>query len=662
MAVGVAAAVGTSANAGPTGISPAAWTRSHDGPQRYPGIAVIPSVPITMSDGTVLRADVYRPADAANRPVDTKLPVIVNMTPYNKLITMLAEVFYNFPVLQPTITNLLGMLSLRGTPISGAEEITKMLSGGLPSVFSVDQKLVRSGYTQVVVDVRGTGTSQGVWQVFGPREQKDTLEVLNWARHRPYSNGKLGMSGYSYSAINQMQAAAKRPKGLEAIFPAAPMTDIVADVVAPGSGFGAGFLGLWLTLVNSAKFIPDFPSLLRGQFDVKALVQRLQNPAVFFDAYLQGLFAPTVGSLTGAAKDLVSINSTYRKALYTDAAKIDIPTFVTGGWHDLFTNMEWRTLSQLSGLTSDKKKLIMGDFMHITGGWDQNRRGAPPAMDVLQKAWFDKWLKGVDNGIDRYRPATSHQIGGGWVQSDQFPRPGQEHRRLYLTPRRSGTSPTSVRDGSLSDRPTRTAAKWTVAPGITTLCSNDATRDQTGLPLPIDACSQDNRIAERGALTFTSPKVARTTSVNGPLNVHLRTQVDARDGFFSVVASDVAPDGSSHVISTGSMTVSVRDQLVPSKSGYAPNGDLTDPYYALDAYSLKPVKPGAITTLDVGLLGTDALLKPGHRLRVSVYALNAPRAVSFGPISHASQLKPEHILLDPHAPSWITVPSNRPIG
>ncbi|GAA3947828.1 CocE/NonD family hydrolase [Gordonia caeni] len=234
-----------------------------------------------MSDGVVLRADVYRPADRHNRPTKDETPVIVNMTPYNKLVSMIATTATNIPHLSKPVIDFLASINLSGTPISGTEQLLKVVRGGMVSSLSMDPKLVRSGYTQVVVDVRGTGTSQGKWQVFGPRERKDTLEVLKWARDRSYSNGHLGMSGVSYSAVNQLQAAVDGAEGLEAIFPVAPMTDIVSDVVAPGSGFGAGFLGLWLFAVNGSKMIPDLPSLLRGRFDPQWLSDRVADPAVF---------------------------------------------------------------------------------------------------------------------------------------------------------------------------------------------------------------------------------------------------------------------------------------------------------------------------------------------------------------------------------------------
>ncbi|WP_353961349.1 CocE/NonD family hydrolase [Antrihabitans cavernicola] len=644
------------------GLNPPQWTATQDGPPKYPGVAIEPSVSIRMADGTILKGDVYRPADTSGRATTDKNPVIVNITPYNKLISIVADWGLHIPVLTPAVLDFINSLNFTGTPISGIRQFQDMIRGGMISSFGVDRKLVQSGYTQIVVDARGTGTSDGTWQVFNDIEQHDTLDVLAWARNQPYSNGKLGMSGVSYSAINQLQAAAKQPAGLDAIFPVEPMTDIVHDVVAPGAGLGVGFLSLWLSLVNGLNKVPDLQGLLRGQFDQAWLDSRVKDPLVFFNQLSEAIAAPTVQSLSPNTRELIQVDSSLRKAYLTAASNVKTPAMVIGGWNDIFTNAEWRALDQLSGLSADKKKLIMGTGYHVTPGADMGNSGQPPRIDVLQRAWFDKWLKGIDNGIDRYSPATINIFNGGWVQADSFPLPGQQYRRLYLNSDRSGTAPGAVADGSLAATKPVTAAKWTVAPGLSTICSNDAARDSTGILAVFPGCADDNRIAEQSALTFTSPQVSAPTQISGPINVHLNTQVDGTDGFFSTVISDVSPDGRSRVISTGSMTTSIRNQVEPAKSGYSSNGDLTDPYYTLDVDTRQLVKPGEISMLDIGALATGAVLQPGHRLRVSVYSMNFPRSISLGPVRADSGLLPEHVVLDPNNPSWVNVPSDRPIA
>jgi len=110
----------------------AGWTpRAED----YPQTAATRTITIPMSDGVNLKADIFRPADAAGVAVDQRFPVVVTITAYNK------------GSMDPQLGGSVG-----GT-IAGA-----------PAAY-----LVKRGYVQLNVDARGTGTSGGAWQVFGPR-------------------------------------------------------------------------------------------------------------------------------------------------------------------------------------------------------------------------------------------------------------------------------------------------------------------------------------------------------------------------------------------------------------------------------------------------------------------------------------------------------------
>ncbi len=451
-------AVAGAAPVGPTGGADAArWAASHDGPQPYAGVNVTWDVPIRMSDGTVLRANVYRPADVRERPTATKTPVIVNMTPYTKLITTVGSAVMQNPVLEPYLLQIARSINLSGTPIDGINDIAHTIRDGGAKTFLVDFDLVRSGYTQVVVDVRGTGFSQGVWDVFQSREQRDTIEVIDWASKQRWSNGKVGMSGVSYSAINQIQAANKNPKALKAIFPVEPGGDLIRDIVAPGGALGVGFLPLWLTLVNTTKMIPNVASMLNGTFDWKWLADRISDPFTFYPQLFAALLTPDIPSVPPNLKALLDNDSEPRSSWLDHADRITTPTLIYGGWFDLFTNSEVRMYNKIP-LPPGQKQLIMGDGYHLTiGGGQEGRRNTPPRLDVLQKAWFDKWLKGIDNGVDSYGPVNLKQVGDSWITAQQFPRAGMERQRLYLGDRRSGTAAHAVRDGSLTPHPTRLA-------------------------------------------------------------------------------------------------------------------------------------------------------------------------------------------------------------
>ncbi|MBF6327078.1 CocE/NonD family hydrolase [Nocardia transvalensis] len=640
------------------GVAGAAWTATEDGPQQYPNINIQWDVPITMSDGTVLKANVYRPADAAGRPIDVQTPVIVSLTPYTKLVSNIVDHAISIPGLSDALINLLRMIDLSGTPLSGVTDITKAFGGGELRSFTVDRQLIKSGYAQVVVDTRGTGFSQGVWDALREREQQDSVEVIDWASKQPWSDGKVGMSGISYSAINQLQAAQMHPPALKTLFTIVPGSDLNQDVLLPGNGFGITFISLWLTAINTLKWVPDAQSILTGKFDTKWLTDRIDSPLTFMDLLLNAYASVRVEDMSPLMKDVLTQFSSTRRAWLGHADQVQVPTFVVGGWHDLFTYSESKIYNDLP-LPPGQKQLLMGNTYHINSGNEYGKPGLPPRVDVLQRAWFDKWLKGIDNGIDTYGPVTLRQQGGGWITQDGFgpSAPAEEasqYRRMYLSANRSGTA-TSVYDGSLTAGPNGDTARLTVAPGLTTLCSNDSAQATVGELSIIDGCAKDSRIAELNGLTFTSAPVAEPTSISGPIAVRLNTVQDAADGYWTVTVNDVAPDGQSTVLTSGQLLASARaiDEELSSRS---PNGDYTDPrpYASLD--KRQPTVPGQPTTLDIGLSATEAVLQPGHRLRLDVFALNLAKSLPMTPFLIDSGLKPEHVQLDPDAPSFVNVP------
>ncbi|MFI5776260.1 CocE/NonD family hydrolase [Nocardia sp. NPDC051570] len=630
----------------------ARWTALQDGPPKYPGVHIDWDVPITMSDGTVLKANVYRPADAAG-PITERLPVVVNLTPYTKLVSNVADSMLSVPVLGDALMNFLRGFDLSGLGLGGASDLGKALPGGLARTFTVDRKLIQSGYVQVVVDVRGTGFSQGDWQVFGDREQRDGPEVVEWAARQPFSDGAVGMSGVSYSAINQLQTAERHPAGLKAIFPVVPGSDLLHDIVATGGGLGTGFLPMWLAAVDIAKLVPDVGSLLNGRFDMRWLADRIADPFTFFDYLFAALTVPSIDTIPDSLRSLIQQGSPIRDSWLGRPDTIDVPTFLYGGWHDIFSYDQTKIYRAIP-LPAGEKKMIMGNTFHISSASGLGEPGAPPRLDVLQRAWFDKWLKGIDNGIDAYPPVTTWQQGGGWAAAAQFPRPDADYRRLYLNSAPSGTVAVSAHDGSLSAAP-GDPARLTVAPGLATLCSQDAATGTGGITAVLDACTRDSRIAETSALTFTSAPVAAATELSGPIAVHLDTVLDATDGFWAVTLNDVAPDGRSTEWTYGQLAASLRaiDEAASTRS---PGGDYTDPYPILTLDTRQPVVPGRPTVVDIGLDATDGVLQPGHRLRVDVYALDFPRSLPLRPLLNESGLRPQHVELDPSRPSWVNLP------
>jgi predicted acyl esterase len=122
-----------------------------------------------------------------------------------------------------------------------------------------------------------------------------------------------------------------------------------------------------------------------------------------------------------------------------------------------------------------------------------------------------------------------------------------------------------------------------------------------------------------------------------------------------VTVNDVAPDGQSSVLSSGQLMASLRaiDDANSSKSA---NGDYTDPRPFTSLEQRQPTVPGEATTLDIALPATEALLQPGHRLRVDVYAGNFPKGLPILPMLIDTGLRPQHLELDPGRPSFVNIP------
>jgi hypothetical protein len=85
-------------------------------------------------------------------------------------------------------------------------------------------KLAEAGYVVILMDIRGTGSSEGTWGCFSDDEVEDVAWIIDhWIPAQPWSNGKVGLFGPSYMGIIQMLTAARKPAHLKAIFPGVSM-------------------------------------------------------------------------------------------------------------------------------------------------------------------------------------------------------------------------------------------------------------------------------------------------------------------------------------------------------------------------------------------------------------------------------------------------------
>ncbi|WP_374612257.1 CocE/NonD family hydrolase, partial [Gordonia sp. (in: high G+C Gram-positive bacteria)] len=277
-------------------------------------------------------------------------------------------------------------------------------------------------------------------------------------------------------------------------------------------------------------------------------------------------------------------------------------------------------------------------------------------LDVLERAWFDRWLKGHRNGIEYYGPVTMLQQGGAWTAGQSFPRPGVAPTRLYLTAEPSSTADHCVHDGSLSTTPAQGVSSLHVRPDTRGLRSRDMTQVTAGATLALGAdFARDARYQERGALSFTTEPVGEATPISGAMNLRLNVATTAHEAVWAVTVNDVAPDGTSVVLTNGALSASNR-ALDQSKSTYADDGSLLSAHHYLSRKRKLPVPADEPIRLDVDLVPTDAVLQPGHRLRVDVYAASLPRYLTLVPdLIKARGRRHQRLVLDPDHPSHLTL-------
>jgi predicted acyl esterase len=152
-------------------------------------------VAVAMDDGVALRCDVFRPVQ------DGRYPVILSLGPYAK-----------------------GLAFQDGYPSAWERmaaqhpDVTAGSSNTHQSWEVVDpEKWVPHGYVCARFDARGCGRSPGFIDHFSPRETKDLYHCIEWAAAQAWSNGKVGLNGVSYYAINQWHVASLQPPHLAAM-------------------------------------------------------------------------------------------------------------------------------------------------------------------------------------------------------------------------------------------------------------------------------------------------------------------------------------------------------------------------------------------------------------------------------------------------------------
>jgi len=593
--------------------APAAWQPD----QPSWGMVTQNDVPITMRDGVVLRANVGIPVPQGATAPDPSLhfPVLIEQTPYRK-------------------------------------------DGGL---FTVDPYFVQRGFAMVVVDVRGTGSSQGEWQSFYGPEQEDGPQIVRWAAHQPWANGRAGLMGASYLAINQLLTMEQpdAPSEVKAIFPVVPMSDGYRDVTYHGGNLDSAFIPPWLGLVTGLGAPPGNQTTDGNPSDavdgVSVAVNHVYNVTQF-------QVPTTVDATTGGTK-------AYDGAYYQSISPIwriknvHVPTFVVGGEFDIFQRGEPLLYNALD---VPAKRLIIGPWIHLEGSTASTLPAdGIPDLKTLQLQWFDQYVKGEQTGEDAQPRVFQYELKGTdashFVPSQSYPVGPLDPQNLYLEPGTSGSA-TSLNDGVLGAAPPSAAGSDPLPYVPTgTPCSRttfqwgDASATQAGVGNA--PCETDERPNEVQELTYTTPALSSPVTVNGPINVHLvASSVDGQNMPFTVRLTDVAPDGTSTQISAGWLLASMRATQDQSPVTLRVDGTLLRVFHPFTPATEQTSIPSTPTAYDIEVFPTFATFQPGHRIRLDVGTGDSPHMTLSAP--HTAQSAGAVFMVDrnPDNPSYVSLP------
>ena len=323
-------------------------------------------VAVPMSDGVVLRANVFRPDDAAAHPV------IITMSPYGK--------DYDFKVSSaPQWRFLTGKYP---TTLCARSSCTRWVWE------TVDPELwVPDGYAIVRVDARGSGRSPGVADHLSTRQATDYAEAIEWAGVQPWSSGKVGTLGISYYSWMSWLAAAQNPKHLAATLVWEGASDWYREIAYHG--------GIMVDRPFGVSGYPNQHGLPQGQYvsaSTKALMgpERGNGPEVLSE---NELMLNRVD--TNAAFKAHPLNDSFYRARTPNLANIKVPILMAGNWggHGLHGRGEPEAYNRVA--TPAKDKWLE---MHVGEHWEEFYIDSGGR---LQKSFLGHYLKGLDNGWDK---------------------------------------------------------------------------------------------------------------------------------------------------------------------------------------------------------------------------------------------------------------------
>jgi uncharacterized protein len=468
-------------------------------------------------------------------------------------------------------------------------------------------------YNYVQVHIRGTGLSDGSFDALGPRSQLDVAEVLAWVCAQPWSNGRLGLLGFSASAIVVYNSLHLELPCVETAVLGSGTHELYRDLLYPG-GISNGLPALGVLGLIGAPLAQALPDRLRDPLSLGPVALGMGQVAIDYRAH------PTLDAYWRERGFRGDVN--------------DIPVLMVDGFFDVESRGAFQAFQ---ALRDDGAHLL------VVGAHDGVPVGSG-GSDRQREAWYDRYLRDIDNGIDAEQPVQlfmangdrEDMLDGRFVTTSgaDWPIPGTTWAPLHLDPTPSGTS-TSINDGTLTLGPA--AAATAAYPAIPSLPTATDPYNTSIVGINDSPLLTDMALAEPMGLAFTTEPFATTVQAAGPASVELVLSSTTPDSDLYAVLSDVWPDGSTHPMAAGRLKTSFPGVDI-GRSLVDPAGNIVQPYGTYDITD--PAAVGEERRYHVELWPIGNQFEVGHRLRLHVIGVSAASQPG-RPAIHTVRLGPE---------------------
>jgi putative CocE/NonD family hydrolase len=597
------------------------------------GVIVKRDVLVPMRDGVRLAADLYLSA-REGRLVEGRFPAVMERTPYDK-------------------TN----------------------------KFAEGRYFARHGYVAVMQDVRGRFQSEGEWYPFA-REAPDGYDSVEWVAAQPWCSGKVGTMGGSYCGSDQSALATLNPPHLAAMVVAVGTSNYHTSSMRHNGALELRFMVYAFRMATTSREALADPTLKAaleedfsriGEWLTRTPYKKGASALRYLPSYEQWLL-----DILGEADyaDYWQQRGYAIDHYYGEHA--DVPTLYVGGWYDSYARGTTSNYQALSKLKRSPQHLLMGPWTH--GGWSVSYAGdvdfGPEVVlddyNGIHRQWFDRWLKEMDNGVERRKPVLIFVMGGGssesrapcrdrngrlarsgvWREAADWPLPGTRYTPYYLHA-----------DGTLGpDLPKADAlhlqrSQYTFDPRdpVPTIGGGISAAEQV---MPAGAYDQrgDARFygcrdtlplsARSDVLVFQTPPLEQDVEVTGPLTARLWASSSAPDTDFSVKLIDVHPSSADY---PHGFAQNISDSIIRAR-------------YRNVREHAELLEPGAVYEFEIVMYPTSNVFGAGHRIRLDVSSSNFPRfdvnPNTGGPLGRERRavIAQNAVYHDPERPSHVVLP------